>query len=55
MTTSRWLPHTTVLDGKLYVLGGLEYAATHGHGWIEVFDPILNKWEQLPNPPLLAR
>ena len=22
-----------------------------GYGWMEVYDPILNTWEPLPNPP----
>ena len=39
-------------DGKLYVLGGvcIDFLPC-GNGWIEVFDPSLQTWESLPNPP----
>uniref|UniRef100_A0A2N9H4T1 Uncharacterized protein n=1 Tax=Fagus sylvatica TaxID=28930 RepID=A0A2N9H4T1_FAGSY len=46
-----------VLDDKLYVLGGGFYFTFYdefpsgGNGWIEVFDPSLQTWESLPNPP----
>jgi hypothetical protein len=46
-----------VLDDKLYVLGGGFYSSFYdtfpsgGNGWIEVFDPSLQTWESLPNPP----
>ena len=47
--------HTMVLDGKLYVLGGLlpfpPQPQQHQYHWMEVFDPSSNTWEALPNPP----
>ncbi len=54
MTVPRFNPRTCVLDGKLYVLGGFNFDpefTSSMFGWIEVFDPSLGKWEQLPNPP----
>jgi hypothetical protein len=44
MTVSRCngYTHMHVLDGKLYVLGGFNPNSSP-YGWIEVFDPILNK------------
>ena len=40
------------LDGKLYILGGLVVESVPPtRGWMEVFDPIVQKWETLPNPP----
>lgn len=48
---SRRNPHTLVLDGKLYVLGGLDYPPRHSCHWMEVFDPGFGRWEALPNPP----
>lgn len=47
--------HTMVLDGKLYVLGGLPLLSLqpqqHQYRWMEVFDPSSSTWEALPNPP----
>ena len=56
MTTARDVSfthttHTVVLDGKLYVLGGIWIPKRHQYHLMEVFDPILNTWEALPNPP----
>ena len=45
------------IDGKLYVFGGLygykpiPEDRSSGRGWMEVYDPILETWESLPNPP----
>ncbi|XP_030943871.1 uncharacterized protein LOC115968588 [Quercus lobata] len=53
----RFEPPCLVLDDKLYVLGGFasdRYSTeveAKGHGWMEVYDPDLNTWEPLPNPP----
>ena len=54
----RLYPKSVVLDGKLYVMGSwhggefrLEEAEAKGYGWMEVYDPILNTLEPLPNPP----
>ena len=51
-------PKSLVLDGKLYVMGSwhggefrLEEAEAKGYGQMEVYDPILNTCEPLPNPP----
>lgn len=50
MNVRRSRPHTIVLSGKLYVLGGLyereEYI------WMEVLNPKRRAWRPLPNPPL---
>nr|POE83104.1 putative f-box/kelch-repeat protein [Quercus suber] len=57
MKNRRKDPQTIVVDGKLYVFGGL-YGyepiledRSSGRGWMEVYDPILETWESLPNPP----
>ncbi|KAE8098853.1 hypothetical protein FH972_016887 [Carpinus fangiana] len=48
MNTRRNQPHKLVLGSKLYVLGSdrrdLDFYA-------EVFDPVINKWVVLPEPP----
>jgi hypothetical protein len=52
MNVSRSGARHFTLDGKLYMLGGLEgQSVPPTHGWMEVFDPIVQKWEPLPNPP----
>ena len=51
MTFARCNPHTMVVDQKLYVLGGFEPNQNHAYGWIEVFDPVVGRWEFLPSPP----
>lgn len=44
-------PYTFVIDGKLYVLGGIKSTLPQEQHWMEVFDPSLETWESLPNPP----
>jgi hypothetical protein len=51
MTNSRCNPHTMILDGKLYVLGGFSDFGPKVVDYMEVYDPRLRKWESLPNPP----
>ena len=57
MTTARNMSfnHTMVLDGKLYVLGGLlpfpPQPQQHQYHWMEVFDLSSYTREALPNPP----
>lgn len=43
-------PNKTVIGGKLYVFGGAFH--DRGHPWGEFFDPIEDKWEALPDPPV---
>lgn len=53
MTTARAFCKTSVLNGKLYVVGGV----CRNRGGLtplqsaEVFDPITGMWEQMPNMP----
>jgi N-acetylneuraminic acid mutarotase len=52
MPTARSETHATVLDGKIYVVGGY----TNGNPWpssnaFEMFDPVENKWIALKNMP----
>ena len=54
----RWEPRTLVLHNKLYVLGGFYSQKSRGTfpipaeaGWMEEFDPSLQEWKALPNPP----
>uniref|UniRef100_A0A7N2MUA3 Uncharacterized protein n=1 Tax=Quercus lobata TaxID=97700 RepID=A0A7N2MUA3_QUELO len=57
LKTGRCNPHTIVLGGKLYVLGGFDLKKNlrnHFH-WMEVFDPKKRKWEPLPNPRFSIR
>lgn len=51
MTNSRCNPHTMILDGKLYVLGGFSDFGLKVVDYMEVYNPRLRKWESLPNPP----
>ena len=57
MRNRRKDPQTIVVDGKLYVFGGLKgyepipEDRSSGRGWMEVYDPILETWKSLPNPP----
>ena len=57
MRNRRKDPQTIVVDGKLYVFGGLygykpiPEDCSSGRGWMEVYDPIKEKWDSLPNPP----
>ena len=43
-------PHIIILDGKLYVIGGLKYTLPANYCFIEFFDPNIGTWEPLPNP-----
>ncbi|XP_075657335.1 uncharacterized protein LOC142627374 isoform X2 [Castanea sativa] len=57
MRNRRKDPKTIVVDGKLYVFGGLygykpiPEDSSSGRGWMGVYDPITEKWDSLPNPP----
>ena len=44
-------PHIIILDGKLYVIGGLKYTSPANYCFMEFFDPNIGTWEPLPNPP----
>ena len=44
-------PHIIILDGKLYVIGGLKYTSPANYCFMEFFDPNIGTWESLPNPP----
>nr|POE81087.1 pre-mrna-processing protein 40a [Quercus suber] len=46
---SRVKPHKFVVDGKLYILGGLRKVDSP---WMEVLDPKIGAWKPLPNPPV---
>ncbi|XP_030942213.1 putative F-box/kelch-repeat protein At4g39756 isoform X2 [Quercus lobata] len=46
---SRVGPHKFVVDGKLYILGGLREVESP---WMEVLDPKIGVWKPLPNPPV---
>jgi actin-binding protein IPP len=46
MAISRILPGTTVLNSKIYVVGGERGSQIFANG--EVYDPISNTWENLP-------
>ncbi|XP_030944660.1 uncharacterized protein LOC115969203 isoform X1 [Quercus lobata] len=46
---SRVGPHKFVVDGKLYILGGLRKVESP---WMEVLDPKIGVWKPLPNPPV---
>ena len=40
-----------VINGKLFVFGGLRFKSKGNSGWMEAFDPLSQTWESLPNPP----
>nr|POE81088.1 pre-mrna-processing protein 40a [Quercus suber] len=46
---SRVEPHKFVVDGKLYILGGVREVDSP---WMEVLDPKIGVWKPLPNPPV---
>ena len=52
MNVRRSDPHTVVLSGKLYVLGGLYENAREEYIWMEVLNLKCKAWRPLPNPPL---
>nr|XP_023920243.1 F-box/kelch-repeat protein At2g29830-like [Quercus suber] len=54
MKHPRKSPHIIVLDGKLYVIGGLKYPLPANYCFMEVFDPDIGTWESLPNPPFMS-
>jgi len=39
MPTGRFGPRTSVVDGKIYVIGGMERWITSAYGTVEVYDP----------------
>ena len=43
--------HIIILDGKLYVIGGLKYTLPANYCFMEFFYPNIGTWEPLPNPP----
>ncbi|KAK7860985.1 f-box/kelch-repeat protein [Quercus suber] len=57
MKYRRQNPQTIVVDGKLYVFGGLGWLQPKDtfSGWMEFYDPKLRTWETLPNPPTYSK
>ena len=51
MNFCRCDPQMVVVDGKLFVFGGLRFKPKDNSGWMEAFDPLSQTWESLPNPP----
>ena len=43
--------HIIILNGKLYVIGGLKYTLPINYYFIEFFYPNIGTWKPLPNPP----
>ena len=43
--------HIIILDGKLYVIGGLKYTLPANYCFMEFFYPNIGTWEPLPNLP----
>ncbi|NUQ63811.1 MAG: PKD domain-containing protein, partial [Pirellulales bacterium] len=50
MPTPRWDPAVAVVDGKLYVAGGLLSNSTVT-SLVEVYDPASNRWSTAPSMP----
>ncbi|XP_010444917.2 PREDICTED: putative F-box/kelch-repeat protein At4g11750 [Camelina sativa] len=48
MRVARLNPKVTVLDGKIYVVGGTRCCKSSD--WIECFDPKTHIWEHVPSP-----
>ncbi|KAK9989165.1 hypothetical protein SO802_029404 [Lithocarpus litseifolius] len=55
MNHPRTSPHIIVLDGKLYVIGGLQYPLPANYCFMELLDPDIGTWEPLPNPPFQSQ
>ncbi|XP_009359825.2 F-box/kelch-repeat protein At1g16250 [Pyrus x bretschneideri] len=48
MLTPRTHFACSVVSGKIYVVGGRNVSCTRGLALAEVYDPVANKWEELP-------
>ncbi|KAF7116201.1 hypothetical protein RHSIM_RhsimUnG0033600 [Rhododendron simsii] len=53
MRNGRFLPPTVVVDGKIFVFGGIEGPYCHTRHWAEVFDTKSGRWSSLLPPPQL--
>ncbi|KAF7116199.1 hypothetical protein RHSIM_RhsimUnG0035000 [Rhododendron simsii] len=53
MRNGRFLPPTVVVDGKIFVFGGIEGPHCHTRHWAEVFDTKSGRWSSLSPPPQL--
>ncbi|EOA14405.1 hypothetical protein CARUB_v10027605mg [Capsella rubella] len=51
MRMKRHLPAVNVVNGKIYVAGGLELEDLDSSNWMEVFDPKTQTWESVLTPP----
>ncbi|XP_024029357.1 F-box/kelch-repeat protein SKIP6-like [Morus notabilis] len=49
-TVERGVLTTTVLDGKIYLIG----MWTEEDSWVDVFDTVAGRWEAIPSPKLRA-
>ncbi|XP_023633309.1 F-box/kelch-repeat protein At5g49000 isoform X2 [Capsella rubella] len=50
MRMKRSHPAVNVVDGKIYVAGGLEMEDSKSSNWMEVFDPKTQSWELVCSP-----
>ena len=55
MGTKRWGAGVAVLDGKLFVIGGMNGAERGALPTVEVYDPSTETWSELSPGPKLAR
>jgi N-acetylneuraminic acid mutarotase len=61
MPTIRWSAVSAVVDGKIYMIGGLEQPsetdaqASYGVSTIEVYDPVMDTWDTTKTPMPTAR
>ncbi|KAL5730314.1 hypothetical protein ACHQM5_003150 [Ranunculus cassubicifolius] len=51
MIGGKAFPISSIVDGKIYVLGSSCGAMVEEEPWGEVFDPSKGRWESLPDPP----
>lgn len=51
LISQRMFPHSSVLGGKLYVLGGCPTGVPDTARGGEVYDPMTDSWQALPEPP----
>ncbi|CAN1156233.1 F-box/kelch-repeat protein At1g16250 [Linum perenne] len=52
MRTPRSQFACSVVSGKVYVAGGRNLSCTRGLSLAEVYDPLTDKWEELPGMPI---
>ncbi len=51
MPTARVGLSTSVLDGKIYLIGGFGHSGYRGATTVDVYDPVTDTWTTVPDMP----